>query len=148
MSIRRSTGAFLGFAALGGLTSVALAAFASHGLKNVAPTGDQAVIWFTQATDFQINHALAIILVALVSEHLAEGLARKLVLLGGVLMCFGILFFCGALYSTSFNGPVFFAPWGGTCSMLGWLSFGIGAVLAAFKGEYQPAMRAHAQPAE
>jgi len=41
----------------------------------------------------------------------------------------GAILFPGSLYSVSFGGPVFFAPYGGTAAMIGWALFGVGAVL-------------------
>lgn len=146
MSIRRSTAAFITYAALAAGTSVALAAFAAHGLKNIAPTGEQGVIWFTQASEFQMNQALGIVLVALLSEHIAEGLAHKVVQLGTLLLSVSIIFFSGALYSGSFNGPIFFAPWGGTSAMLGWLTVAVGTVLAVTRGDLSARLQPH--PAE
>lgn len=146
MSLRKSTAGFIAFASLAGSTAVGLAAFAAHGLKNIAPQGEQAVIWFTQATDFQMNHALAIILAAVIADRLLDGWAQKIVQLAALLLCFAILFFSGALYSASFNGPQFFAPWGGFCAMIGWLVFGAGAVVGAVRGEI--GTRFSAQPAE
>jgi uncharacterized membrane protein YgdD (TMEM256/DUF423 family) len=148
MSIRRSTAALIVYAAIAGLSAVALAAFAAHGLEKVAPTGAQGVAWFMQATDFQMNHALAIVLLAIIAERLVEGLARRMVQVAAVLMAAGIVFFAGSLYSLSFNGPGDLAPVGGFCAMLGWAVFGAGAVLAARRGELGAALRAQPHPAE
>ncbi len=89
-----------------GLLSVALAAFAAHALANIAPTGEQAVIWFKEATAFQMNHALALIFVTAVSERLQEGRGRSLMRAAAIFMAAGAILFPGALYSASFGGPV------------------------------------------
>jgi uncharacterized membrane protein YgdD (TMEM256/DUF423 family) len=148
MTLRKPTAVIIAYAALAGCSAVALAAFAAHGLKNVAPTGDQGVAWFTQATDFQMNHALALVLLAILTDRMVEGLARTMLLGTAALFALSILLFPGSLYSLSFNGPGDLAPVGGFCSMIGWLIFGVGAVLAAWKGELARGYRAQPHAAE
>ncbi len=48
---------------------------------------------------------------------------------GAVLMAAGAFLFPTALYSLSFAGPVFWAPYGGIAAMAGWGAFAVGAVL-------------------
>jgi uncharacterized membrane protein YgdD (TMEM256/DUF423 family) len=148
MTLRKSTAAIIAYAAVAGLTSVALAAFAAHGLSKVAPTGAQGVAWFTQATDFQMNHALALILIAALTDRMADGLARNICMVAAALMSVSIIFFAGSLYSLSFNGPGDLAPVGGFCAMIGWAIFGGGAILAARQGEFAARLRPQTQPAE
>lgn len=112
-----------------GLLSVALAAFAAHALADVAPTGEQAVIWFKEATAFQMNHALALIFVTAISDRLQWGRGRNLMRAAAIFLAAGAILFPGSLYSVSFGGPVFLAPFGGTAAMIGWALFGVGAVL-------------------
>lgn len=116
-----------------GLLSVALAAFAAHALVDVAPTGEQAVIWFKEATAFQMNHALALIGVTAISERLQQGTGRNLVRAAAVFLAAGAILFPGSLYSASFGGPVFLAPFGGVAAMIGWAVFAVGAVLTYVK---------------
>ena len=130
MKLTRPAVAFFTFGALAGMSSVALGAFAVHGLGKMVSDPERAVSLFKQATDFQMYHALSLILVALASERLDAGLARTTMRLSALLMCCSIVFFPGALYSAAFGGPQFFAPWGGFTSMTGWLLFGIGALLS------------------
>lgn len=118
------------FGALSALISVALAALTSHGLASLAPAGDQAVEWFKIATTFQMDHALGLILVTAISEQLAVGRPRVLMRAAAVLLSAGSLLFPMALYSLSFAGPVFFAPYGGIAAMAGWALFAVAAVLA------------------
>jgi len=118
------------FGALSALISVALAALTSHGLANLAPAGDAAVEWFKIATDFQMSHALGLILVTAIAEQLAAGRPRMLMRAAAVLLGAGALLFPAGLYSLSFGGPVFFAPWGGTAAMAGWALFAVAAGLA------------------
>jgi uncharacterized membrane protein YgdD (TMEM256/DUF423 family) len=115
------------------LVSVAAAALTSHGLINIAPTGAQAIEWFKIATGFQITHALGMIAATLIGEQLAPGRARKTMRASAVLLGLGALLFPGALYSLSFYGPSFFAPWGGYAAMAGWIAFALGAAMAVRK---------------
>jgi len=119
--------------AISALLSVALAALTSHGLQGLAPTGPQAVEWFKIATPFQMDHALGAILVAAVADQLAAGRARQVMQIGAVSLLAGGVLFAGGLYSLSFNGPAFFAPWGGFAAMAGWILFAVGAVMALRK---------------
>ncbi len=116
--------------AVSGLLSVAFAAVAAHALANIAPTGDQAVVWFKEGTAFQMNHALALILVTAMSEHLQPDRGRTLMRVAAVFLAVGAVLFPAALYSISFGGPVFFAPFGGTAAMIGWALFGVSAIIA------------------
>ena len=118
------------FGAVSGLISVALAALTAHGLDRLAPTGVQAVEWFKIATTFQMDHALGLILVTAISDHLAMGRARNLMRASACFLAVGALLFPAALYSLSFEGPVFFAPYGGIAAMAGWGLFAVSAVIA------------------
>jgi uncharacterized membrane protein YgdD (TMEM256/DUF423 family) len=120
-----------GFAGLSGLLSVALAALAAHALAGIAPTGEQAVVWFKEATSFQMTHTLALILVTSVAERVEAGIARRILETAAVFMVAAVILFPGALYSASFGGPVVFAPFGGIAAMGGWALFGVGAWLAS-----------------
>jgi uncharacterized membrane protein YgdD (TMEM256/DUF423 family) len=119
-----------GFAGLSGLLVVALSALAAHALAAIAPTGDQAVIWFKEATAFQMSHTLGFIVATMISERLAPRLGRRLMRLAAVLLAAATVLFPGALYAVSFNGPVFFAPIGGIAAMAGWAVFGVAAWFA------------------
>jgi uncharacterized membrane protein YgdD (TMEM256/DUF423 family) len=129
---RFAVGAYV-FGALSALVSVAAAALTSHGLINIAPTGAQAVEWFKIATNFQITHALGLIAAAALADHWAAGKGQTLMKAAAVLLGAGALLFPGALYSLSFYGPSFFAPWGGFAAMAGWLLFAVATVVAAAK---------------
>lgn len=111
------------------LVSVSADAFAAHGLAAIAPAMEQAVAWFKEGANFQMNHALALMIAAAVADRMEKGRARFLVRAGAGLLAAGALLFPGALYSLSFAGPGFFAPWGGIAAMIGWILFAAGAVL-------------------
>jgi uncharacterized membrane protein YgdD (TMEM256/DUF423 family) len=120
-------------AALSGFAGVAAAALTSHGLQGLAPTGELAVEWFKIATNFEITHALGVILVTALAERFGEGRAQVVTRVGAILLAAGAVLFPTALYSLSFNGPAFWAPFGGTAAMGGWALFGVGAVMAGRK---------------
>jgi uncharacterized membrane protein YgdD (TMEM256/DUF423 family) len=117
------------FGALSALVAVALAALASHGLSGLAPTGEQAVVWFKLATSFQLDHALGVVLVTVIAEHVPASKARTILRIAAVLLAVAFLFPL-ALYSLSFHGPGFFAPYGGFAAMAGWALFAVGAVFS------------------
>lgn len=117
----------LAFGALLALTSVSADALASHGLAAIAPAMEQAVVWFQVGANFQMNHALGLMIATVIAERLSEGRARTLLRAAAVLLGVGAVLFSGALYSISFAGPGFFAPWGGITAMIGWIVFAAGA---------------------
>ena len=138
MTFSRFTVVMYVVAAMAGLVSVALSALAAHGLASLAPTGEQAVDWFNQATRFQMNHALGLIAATAIAEGLKPGRARTLLRGGAVFMAAAAVLFPGALYSASFNGPIFFAPFGGVSAMVGWALFGVGALMTLRREPGQP----------
>lgn len=117
------------FGAVMALLSVAADAFAAHGLASMAPAMEQAVVWFKEGTNFQMNHALALLIATAVSERFA-GRAQKVLRAAAVSFAAATVLFPGALYSISFAGPGFFAPWGGYAAMIGWILLAVGAVMA------------------
>jgi uncharacterized membrane protein YgdD (TMEM256/DUF423 family) len=120
------------------LVSVAADAFAAHGLVTMAPAMEQAVAWFKEGANFQMNHALGLLIATAVGERLA-GRSRTILRLAAVFFAAGAVLFPGALYSISFAGPGFFAPWGGFAAMIGWLLFTIGAVMEVSSRARTPA---------
>lgn len=122
------------FGALVALLSVAADAFAAHGLVAIAPAAEQAVVWFKEATNFQMNHALALLIATVLSERLAIGRARTVLQASAVFFAAATVLFPGALYSISFAGPGFFAPWGGFAAMIGWVLLAVGALLGVARG--------------
>lgn len=118
--------------AASGFVAVAAAALTSHGLQG-PPTGEQAVEWFKIATNFQLTHALALIMVTALAERSGEGHARLVMYAAAINLTAGAVLFPTSLYSLSFNGPAFWAPFGGTTAMIGWALFGVGAVMAGRK---------------
>lgn len=113
---------WIGLAALFGLTAVAMAAYAAHGIHDadasrVAASGIQMQGW----------HALALLGTALWLPRGGWAGQAAATAFGA-----GTVLFCGAVYTVALTGtslgPV--APAGGTVLMLGWLLLGVSAVRA------------------
>ena len=110
---------WIGLGALAGVSAVAMAAVAAHGLDA------QAVGMVQQAVQMQGWHALALLFCGVwarrggVFAHLA-----------GAAFAVGLLLFCGAVYLLALAGirlPMV-APTGGTVLMLGWVFVGVSAL--------------------
>ncbi len=106
------TGAFFA------LTAVMAGAFGAHGLRNLVSGRSLEV--FQTAASYQMYHAIALVLVALLSGF---GLSRRLLALAGGFFFAGILLFSGSLYTLVLTdirwvGPI--TPMGGVCFMIGW----------------------------
>ena len=98
------------------LLGVMLGAFAAHGLKHSLDDYHKA-IWQT-AVEYQMYHALGLILIGLLSHSLKINLSRP-----GWLMLTGILLFSGSLYLLSLSGIKTFGmitPIGGSCFLIAW----------------------------
>ena len=110
---------------LGGI-SVILGAFASHALKE--KLSDRALeIWET-GTKYQMYHALALILVALLLSRLTTD-STALVIAGYAFIA-GIILFSGSLYALSLSGIKLLGaitPLGGVAFIIGWACLAIAA---------------------
>ncbi|WP_395715152.1 DUF423 domain-containing protein [Reyranella sp.] len=119
-------------AALSGAISIAVGAFAAHGLDVSSEAGRKAREWLQTGSQYEMIHALAIVAVVALARSAAVNLpwalaAQCLFLVGSVL-------FPGALYALAFGGPRWLgavAPIGGTAFILGWLSLGVAGLLKA-----------------
>jgi uncharacterized membrane protein YgdD (TMEM256/DUF423 family) len=110
---------------LGGLTSVAMAAAAAHGLpQRLDPAAMQMVRNGVQLHGW---HALALVLCGLWSTR-----GGTLADLAGAAFTLGLLLFCGAVYALAIWGTRVpgMAPAGGFLLMLGWVLLGASAVVA------------------
>lgn len=88
--------------------SVGLSAYAAH-----AVDGDARAALQTAAV-FAFGHGIALVV-------LGRAVRGALDLASLAALLLGTLLFTGALVSRHlFNGPAFFAPWGGMLTMLGW----------------------------
>ncbi|HEY9698317.1 MAG TPA: DUF423 domain-containing protein [Trichocoleus sp.] len=113
------TQVFLTIAAVLGGLSVALGAFGAHALEGKLT--DRAQEIFETATRYQMYHALALMLVAVLLNR-AEA-AQSWLTTAGVAFIVGVLLFCGSLYTISFSGIKGFgaiAPLGGLALIIGW----------------------------
>ncbi len=98
------------------LLGVVLGAFAAHGLKHSLDDYQKA-IWQT-AVQYQMYHALGLILIGLLSHSLKINLNRP-----GWIMLSGILLFSGSLYLLSLSGIKalgMITPVGGLCFLIAW----------------------------
>ncbi len=148
MTLRRSTIAFLIFGALAAGSSVGLAAFAVHGLGQIMKYPAEAVRTFLDATMFQADQGIAVLIVAVICQLMADGWSRRIMQVSGILLCASVLMFPGSVYAITFGQFGGFAPVGGFSAMIGWLLFALGAAMGLVKGEVRLPMSTHAQPAE
>ena len=111
--------------ALGGI-SVVLGAFASHALKD--RLSDRALeIWET-GTKYQMYHALALILVALLISRFPDS---PLLVVAGYAFVAGVTIFSGSLYALSLSGIKWLGaitPLGGAAFIIGWACLTVAAL--------------------
>ena len=109
---------FLSLAAILGGLSVAAGAFASHALRE--KISDRSLEIFETGARYQMYHALALLLVALLSR--TESPPPTLIATGW-LFIIGIAIFSGSLYALSLTGVKSLgaiAPLGGVAFIAGW----------------------------
>lgn len=105
-------------AILAGL-SVAIGAFSAHALKDKLSV--QALTIFETGARYQMYHALALLLVAVLLSRAGEPPTSLVV--AGFAFIAGIALFSGSLYTLSFTGISWLgaiAPIGGVAFMIGW----------------------------
>lgn len=116
------------FAALNGAVAVGTGAYASHALA----AQPQAQEWVRIAGQYQMAHALALVLLVALGGRMGGGRTGGLALrIAGWLFVAGILLFCGTLYALATVGPLpvpMTAPAGGWCLMLGWVALAAAAL--------------------
>lgn len=117
---------FLAIASVLGGISVIFGAFASHALKD--RLSDRALeIWET-GTKYQMYHALALILIALLINRLP---ASTSLVVAGYAFIAGILLFSGSLYALSLSGIKWLGaitPLGGVAFIIGWICLAVAAL--------------------
>lgn len=122
---------FIAIAAIIAALSVALGAFAAHGLQQHLSTYSLDV--FKTAVHYQFMHALALfglgIFLHVLSQHSTATLPTALVIAGFAWLV-GMLLFSGSLYGLSLAqwrwlGPV--TPLGGLCLIIGWICLAVGS---------------------
>jgi uncharacterized membrane protein YgdD (TMEM256/DUF423 family) len=122
---------FLLVASINGFLAVALGAFAAHGLKNVLDT--QLLATFQTGVQYQMTHALALLVVALLTIQFPQ---NSLLKFSGWFLVVGILFFSGSLYALSISGIRWLGaitPIGGLFFLAGWGCLGWFAVSVKFQ---------------
>ncbi len=109
--------------------SVALGAFAAHGLKQIV--SDYAVEIFETGVRYQFYHSFALIIAGILFSVAKPGVTKW----AGYLFIVGIILFSGSLYALTFikaavlpgyNWVGAITPVGGLCFILGWLFLAIG----------------------
>lgn len=100
------------------LLAVMAGAFGAHGLRGIV--SDRGLEVFQTAVTYQMYHALALVLVAVLQ---ALGLPRRVLRVSAGFFLAGIVLFSGSLYllvltDIRWLGPV--TPVGGVCFMVGW----------------------------
>ncbi len=110
---------FVILGSLNSFLSVALGAFAAHGLKNrVTP---DLLETFQTGARYEMYHGLALILVGILLRLYPQ---QTLFSWAGWAFLVGTVLFCGSLYAIVFTGVRGFgavAPLGGLSFMAGWL---------------------------
>jgi uncharacterized membrane protein YgdD (TMEM256/DUF423 family) len=115
---------FLITAALLGALSVALGAFAAHGLRQVVPP--DTVATFETGVRYQFYHVFALLAIAILYEKFPGGLLRW----AGNCFLAGILLFSGSLYALTLLKATetvgvqkigIITPFGGLFFIVGWL---------------------------
>jgi len=108
--------------AVSGLLTVALGAFAAHGLRQQIPP--EMLLVFNKGVHYQGLHALALLATGIMSTHRGS-LALSI---AGWSFLLGILLFSGSLYLLAMTGSRWLGiltPFGGLSFLIGWLSLAI-----------------------
>jgi|TARA_B110000285_G_scaffold45598_1_gene50985 uncharacterized membrane protein YgdD (TMEM256/DUF423 family) len=112
------------FAAFAGALGVVLGAFGAHALRgSIEP---RLMETFQTAVQYQLIHALALLLVSLIIGWLGQSLSFDI---SAYAFMAGIILFSGSLYGLVLTdirwlGPV--TPLGGLCLIIGWLALLVG----------------------
>lgn len=118
---------FIAIAAILGGLSVAAGAFASHALKE--KLAERALEIFETGARYQMYHALALLLVALLLTR-TEASPTPLIASGWAFVI-GVALFSGSLYALSLSGIKWLGaitPLGGVAFMVGWGCLAIAAL--------------------
>ena len=110
---------FLAIAGMLGGISVVLGAFASHALKD--RLSEYALSIWETGTKYQMYHALALFLVALLLSRLTTDSIPLVA--AGYAFIVGVVLFSGSLYALSLTGIKWLgaiAPIGGMAFIIGW----------------------------
>ncbi|MBD2278041.1 MAG: DUF423 domain-containing protein [Dolichospermum sp. DEX189] len=122
---------FLTIAALFGGLSVAGGAFGAHALRE--KISERSLEIFDTGARYQMYHALALLLVAILMSRLESPPTTLLV--SGWLFIIGVVIFSGSLYAISLTGIKSLgavAPLGGLALMLGWAALAVAGATIKF----------------
>ena len=117
-----------------GAIAVALGAFGAHGLKKIVPA--ETVQTFQTGVQYQMYHALALLLTGILYEKCSERFVKT----AGILFIIGVILFSGSLYiltggrvaeTTAMDKAGMITPLGGLAFIGGWLFL----FLAAIRGK-------------
>ena len=114
------------FAGLAGAIGVVLGAFGAHALRgSIEP---RLMETFQTAVQYQLIHALALLMVSLTMGWLGQSLSFEI---SAYAFMVGIILFSGSLYGLVLTemgwlGPV--TPIGGLCLIVGWLALLVGGL--------------------
>jgi uncharacterized membrane protein YgdD (TMEM256/DUF423 family) len=119
---------YLVIAAMSGMLSIMLGAFAAHGLKS--QLSDNLLATFQTGVHYQMLHSIVLVLLVILYRQSRQGLLKY----SAVFLLAGILLFSGSLYMLALTqikwfGPI--TPIGGVCFIIGWALLGA----SAFKGD-------------
>jgi uncharacterized membrane protein YgdD (TMEM256/DUF423 family) len=112
------------FAGLAGAIGVVLGAFGAHALRgSIEP---RLMETFQTAVQYQLIHALALLMVSLTMGWLGQSLSFEI---SAYAFMAGVILFSGSLYGLVLTdmewlGPV--TPLGGLCLIVGWLALLVG----------------------
>lgn len=114
------------YAAFAGALGVILGAFGAHGLRDTLEP--RLMQTFETAVQYQLIHALALLLVSIMYLQVGRALAFEISLYAFMA---GILLFSGSLYGLVLTdmrwlGPV--TPLGGLCFIIGWFALLAGSL--------------------
>lgn len=112
---------WIAIAAINLALAVCLGAFGAHGLKAHA-TPEQLAWWHT-ATEYFFYHALGLLALGILSKVSTISIQWS-----ACFLQFGIIVFCGSLYSMALGAPLWFGaitPIGGTAMILGWITLAV-----------------------
>ena len=126
---------YLLVSALTGAMSVALGAFAAHGLKKVV--SPELLVVYQTGVQYQFIHSLALLALAILLLVPASQAVKGLVKWSANFMILGMMLFSGSLYAMTFMSVAGgFPTWLGPITPIGGLAFIIGWIflmVAAFK---------------
>ncbi len=115
---------FILIAAISGLLSVMIGAFAAHGFKQILSVDALRTVQI--AAQYQMYHALALLAVGVYANNRPMQKGLKAAGLGFIL---GAILFSGSLYALALGAPRWLGPitpLGGLCFMWGWASLILG----------------------